>query len=104
MPLQQSMGTEYDIFYPHDAHPEGVNTKDVIARSQLVLAEVSHPSTGQGIELGWADTSNVPIICFYRKGSAISGALRFVTQDFFEYTTTDDMIEQLRVAIEKSRA
>src|SRR5258708_4223441 len=35
--------------------------KDIIRESDLVIAETSYPSTGEGIELGWADSFKVPV-------------------------------------------
>lgn len=99
-PLKQTLGKEYDIFLPHEEHDEGVKSKDIIPECDIILAEVSQPSTGQGIELGWADTSNKPIICFYRSGSKVSGALRFITDKRIEYKSSSDMIEKLRVEID----
>lgn len=57
----------HDIFFPHDEATKNVNTKDIIKQSDLVIAEVSLPSVGQGIELGWADFVETPILCIYQK-------------------------------------
>lgn len=99
-PLKKSLSKEYDIFFPHDEHVDGVKSKDIIPTSYAILAEVSYPSTGQGIELGWADANNIPIICFYKSGVKISSALRFVSNRLVEYETEDDMIEKLNAEIE----
>jgi hypothetical protein len=103
-PLKKSLAKEHDIFFPHDEHDDGVNSKNVIPGCDAVLAEVSYPSTGQGIELGWADAANVPIICFYRTGAKISSALRFISGTIVEYDTIDDMIEKFRYEIENLSA
>jgi hypothetical protein len=97
-PLKQSL-PEHEIFYPHELHKDGIKSKDIIPTCEIIIAEVSYPSTGQGIELGWADASNIPIICFYRKNSNISSALRFVSRTLIEYDSESDMIEKLRVAL-----
>lgn len=59
------------------------------------MAEVSYPSTVQGIELGWADAKNVPIICIYRKDLRPSGALKAVSNTFIEYTDSQEMIKKI---------
>ncbi len=64
-----------------------------------MIAEVSYPSTGQGIEIGWANASNVPIICIYRSGMGPSGALRFISNQIVEYSSPDDMVAKLRSII-----
>lgn len=70
--------------------------REVIPACDIVLAEVSYPSTGQGIELGWASAANIHIIAFYRHGSSRSSALEFVATDMFEYETQDDMLDGIR--------
>ena len=99
-PLKQTLGKEYDIFLPHEKNSEGVKSKDIISECDIVLAEVSQPSTGQGIELGWADSNNKPIICFYRTGSKVSSALRFITNNHIDYESSNDMIKKLYIEIE----
>lgn len=94
-PLKQSLANKYDIFFPHDTKNMGTKSKDIIASSDILLAEVSYPSTGQGIELGWADTSNVPILCFYHSGAKISSSLKFICNSFLEYSSTEEMIRKL---------
>ena len=60
-----------------------------------MLAEVSHPSVGVGIELGWADASNVPIILLRQKGARISSALTAVSTKGIAYSDSQDLIAQL---------
>ena len=94
-PLRRSLAKRVDIFFPHSKENINTKSKDVIAVSDVVLAEVSYPSTGQGIELGWADASSTRIVCFYRSGSKISSSLRFISNEHIEYTTADDMVAKL---------
>lgn len=97
IPLRSSdIAREHQIFFPHDK--ENINTisKNVIAHSELLIAEVSYPSTGQGIELGWANDGNAQILCIYRAGSKTSSSLRFVATQFIEYDNTDDMLSKLK--------
>jgi len=94
-PLKRSLAKTQDIFFPHDEENIGTKSKDIIAKSNFVLAEVSYPSTGQGIELGWANDEEIPIVCFYRSGHLSSGSLRFISDTFIEYTSTEDMTEKL---------
>jgi hypothetical protein len=60
-----------------------------------VVAEVSHPSTGQGIELGRADSANIPIVCFHEADIEPSSSLRFVTKELVSYKTAGDLISKL---------
>jgi hypothetical protein len=94
-PLKQSSLNKHNIYYPHDGTNAGKMSKDVIRGSDLVLAEVSYPSTGQGIELGWADSSNIAILCVYRAGSDVSGAIKTVCSEFIEYSSLEELIDKL---------
>jgi len=84
-----------EFFFPHDTHENGIKTKDIIRDFDLVIAEVSLPTTGQGIELGWADYCDVPILCIYEKGSKISSSIRFLTDNVIEYNDTEDMLKKI---------
>ena len=88
-----------DFFFPHDNN--SINTKEVISHCDLIIAEVSMPSTGQGIELGWANYANIPILCIYEKGVTISSALKYVTDSFIEYENIEDMINKISVFLNK---
>lgn len=72
-----------------------VITKELIKSCDLVIAEVSMPSTGQGIELGWANMLNIPIICIHEQGSKISRSLQYVAQEFIEYKGSEDMLRKI---------
>lgn len=72
-----------------------VRTEDVISKYDLIIAEVSLPATGQGIELGWADYAKTSILCIYKKGVQISSSLKFITNDFIEYENDIDMINKI---------
>ncbi len=100
-PLKQTIGRQHEVFYPHDEHEEGARSKGMIASSDVVLAEVSYPSTGQGIELGWADAAGVPIVCFYRADTQPSGALKFICDTSIPYGDTDEMCRELAVALQE---
>ncbi len=94
-PIKQSnLVRENALFFPHDDN-KIVNTKEMIANYDLVIAEVTLPATGQGIELGWADYAKTPIVCLYEKGAKISSSLKFITKDFIEYESEIDMINQI---------
>ncbi|HWY79062.1 MAG TPA: hypothetical protein VNW29_01765 [Candidatus Sulfotelmatobacter sp.] len=94
-PLRNSeLNKKHEIIFPHEDEQER-ETKDSIRDADLVVAEVSFPSTGEGIELGWANASYVSIICFYKSGSKISNALQHVTADIFVYDSMDSMIAKI---------
>lgn len=93
-PLKDSKLSENNILiFPHEG--EVKNSKPIIKECDLVIAEVSFPSIGQGIELGWADYLNIPILCIYKETAKISSSLKLITNLFVKYSDQDDMIEKI---------
>lgn len=83
-PIQKSFRLKkHNFFFPEDRVK---NTRDVIKSCDIMIADVSYPSTGTGIEIGWASTVNKPIYCIYKQGTNYSFSLKFITQNFYEYT------------------
>lgn len=93
-PLKRNLASLHDLLLPH-ASDSDIHSKDLIESSDLILAEVSYPSTGQGIELGWADSARKPIICVYNASTAPSGALRHIAKSLVAYTDSQDMITKI---------
>lgn len=102
LPIRNSkLNNIYDFFLPHENNRK-VNTKNLIKSCDLVLAEVSYPSTGQGIELGWASIMSIPIICIYNENKKYSPALHYVSNQFIAYKNKTDMIEKITKILKKS--
>ncbi|MEK7615477.1 MAG: hypothetical protein AAB431_03790 [Patescibacteria group bacterium] len=96
-----SFGQKHTLILPHENSEEVSSSKEFFQKKcDLVIAEVSQPSTGMGIELGWADAFNVPIACLHKKGSPISKSLSTISTMIFEYTDTDDMITIIQKIIQ----
>jgi hypothetical protein len=84
------------VYFPHAGKVR--NSIEVYKEynTDLILAEVSEPATGQGIELGWANMLNIPIICLYKnnmqiphkepyKAKPYSSSLKEVSSQFIFY-------------------
>jgi hypothetical protein len=101
-PIKESeLADIHRFFLPHE--PENINAdaKDELKQTDVLVAETSFPSTGQGIELGLANVAGVPIICFYRIGAKPSSSLRFITGKVIEYTDTHDLLVKLQVQLDQ---
>ncbi len=98
-PLKNSIlnGT-HQFILPHDISQESYPSKKLFTDKgcDLILAEVSFPSTGQGIELGWANILGVKIVGVYKKGSKISSSLNEVTKDFIVYENREELVNKLQ--------
>ncbi len=93
IPIKQSeLFSQHQFILPHDHARDPINSKEQIACCDLIIAEVSYPSTGQGIELGWAHSLNIPIYCFHLKDKKYSSSLKFISNNIFLYQNISDML------------
>lgn len=96
-PLRNSdLNKKHEITLPHEDSSEQFDSKNYFKDCDLVIAEVTYPSTGMGIELGWADYNNVKVICIYKYDAKVSGALKAITNDFIEYYDSVDLVNKLQ--------
>ncbi len=99
LPLRKSeLNKKHQIFLPQENGKETI-TKEMIKNTDVIIAEVSYASTGQGIELGWADIFKIPIICIYKQGSNYSLAVEKLTDKFIVYKDSDDLIKKLTLLL-----
>jgi hypothetical protein len=102
LPLKASeLAKEHTFTFPHDQSLTPWPTKNIISTCDLFIAEVSRPSIGLGIELGWANVHNRSILCIYPKGSKPSESSKIVTNDFVEYDSSNDLLKQVSEYITK---
>ena len=93
-PLKDSqLSREHEFILPHEATEK--KSKKLIEEADLVLAEVSYPSTGSGIELGWANAFDKPILCAHKTETKPSSAVKFVASDIIAYQDAEHFISVL---------
>lgn len=102
-PLKNSsLAQEHEFVFPHLDSEQPFDSKKTFEAKecQLILAEVSLPSTGQGIELGWANMLNLPIIAFHNTQAEISNSLQKICKKIIAYENTiEEIIVELKQAI-----
>lgn len=91
----------HHFFLPHEPENIDIDAVDELKQTDVLVAEVSLPSTGQGIELGQASAASVPIICFYKTGAKTSNSLRFVTNKSIEYSNIYDLLAKLQIELDQ---
>jgi len=97
---QSSLNNKHTFVLPHETSDEPFNSKDYFKNeADLMIAEVSESAIGLGIELGWADIYEVPIICIYRSGSKVSSSLKVVSKNFVEYSNSKELISEIERVI-----
>lgn len=99
---RSSLTTKHQFIFPHD-EGQKIDSKELFHNKMcdLVVAEVSTPATGQGIELGFANIYNIPIICFYKSGARISNSLKAITDKIIEYKNADNLVAELNDELNK---
>lgn len=95
-----------EFIFPHENGSDSFNSKELFEKHlcDLVLAEVSFPATGQGIELGWANIFKIPIICFYKTGKTPAGSLKVITNKIIEYEDGPDLVNKLTIELKLNYA
>lgn len=96
-PLQELDLVGCEFVFPHVDSEAPTNSKEQMKSIDLMIAEVSYPSTGLGIEIGWADSLNKPIVCIHKAGTVPSTAISGVCREITEY----DSLESLKEAMKK---
>lgn len=97
-PLRKSkLNKIHEIIMPHENTKELFNSKDFLKKDSknIIVAEISYPSIGLGIELGWANAFGNKIICIYKKDAKLSNSVKVVTKNIIAYENTDDLIDKL---------
>lgn len=92
---------EYNFIFPHEKSSKSLNGFDFYKDIDIMIAEVSESGTGIGIELGFAYSLNIPILCFYKKGCKYANSINSVTKNIVEYESIDDLLFKIYILIDK---
>ncbi len=103
-PLKHSsMTAHHEFIFPHEQTDALYDSKTLFENHEcdMVFAEVSFPSTSQGIELGWANAQHLPIVAFHKSTAEISNSLQKLCKKIVIYEDTiEAAIDGLKEAIE----
>jgi nucleoside 2-deoxyribosyltransferase len=103
-PLAMSAITQHhELIFPHKNKDSFMHSKEIIKACDLVVAEVSYPATGLGIELGWADAFNTPILCIHHNKAKPSRSLSAITQHIITYDSSEGMVQEVSHFIDEYR-
>lgn len=92
-PIQSSEAFKnHSIVLPHAVSTDLYNSKAFFdIDCDLVIAEISYPSTGLGIELGWADDRELPIAALAQSGLKVSSSAQAISQRVWYYQTSSQL-------------
>lgn len=91
----------HELILPHDKSDSSITPREFYKTIDIFIAECSEKATGLGIELGWAYDDMKKIYCILQKGKKISGSLRAVTDKFYEYNNSQEMVNIVKSIISK---
>jgi hypothetical protein len=86
---------EFELILPHEKSETPEHSKDIIKTCSAIVAEISIPSHGVGIEIGWADSFGIPIIFIFKKNSKISTSLKLLSNNFIGYDRVENILPKL---------
>ena len=102
LPIRNSdLNDLFIIELPHEDTVEPFMFIEHMKTLTAIIAEVSLSATGQEIELDWASTHEVPIICIHQKGTTPARSLATVSQHFYEYDGPEDMIAKIKEGLDE---
>ncbi|MBI2668076.1 hypothetical protein HYX17_04900 [Candidatus Woesearchaeota archaeon] len=102
-PIRKSqLNKQYNFILPHEKNDELFDSKELFRNGcDIVIVESSYPKIGVGIEVGWADAYNIPIVAIYKKGFKISSSMEFISKAIIEYNSSNDMISKLKETLKR---
>lgn len=99
-PIRDNKSLEVDeIILPHETNAHRSNTREFYQTIDCFIAECTMPSTGLGIELGWAYDNHKRIYAIHKSGSEISSSIKSVTSKIYSYSSKEEMIQLIQKII-----
>jgi len=101
LPLRNShLNNEFEFILPHEQSDTLFSSKDFLKNEcDIIVVEASYPKLGVGIEVGWADAYEIPIIAMYKKDFKLSPSIQSLSKEIIEYSSKEEMISKLGSAL-----
>ena len=102
-PLKKSSLDEgYNLVFPHEDSDKLFDSEKFFEKDcDLVVTDVSKASTGLGIELGWADSMDLPILCICGEDYNPSSSIEAVTERLENYSDSREIVEIINQEIKR---
>jgi hypothetical protein len=98
---ESSLNPKYQFFLPHENSDELASSKEFFKNEcDVLVVEASYPKIGVGIEVGWADAFDVPLIVLIRKDFKLSASLKFIAKEIITYSSNEEMLLNLEKSLE----
>ena len=99
----KNLSDVYGGVFPHENSDEQFSSREYFqsGRCKVFVAEVSHHSTGLGIELGWADICGVPLICCVQRDARLPGSIATLNAEVIVYEDVHDLVVKIGSRLER---
>lgn len=97
-PLRNAdLAKRHEFLFPHERGLDLFPTRDLFNNKgcDLIFAEVSFPSHGQGVELGWAFDRGIRIIFAHKPEAKLSVVIPELSKEIFAYSTKEELVSKL---------
>ena len=84
-----------NIVLPHEHSDKPFNSREFLKDCEYMIAEVSHKSTGLGVEMGWADAYGTVVLCFHKEGVKPSESIKEVAYAIIEYSESEGLLTKV---------
>lgn len=93
--VESSLTSKYNFKFPHENSKELFNSKEFLKKCDYMIAEITYPSLGLGIEIGWADIYGIEIIFLLKKGMKKPNSISAINGHVIEYENELDLTDKL---------
>lgn len=90
----------YDFQLPHE-HGDDYNSREAIRRSRALVADVTYPDLGVGIEIGWAQSMDKPIIIVHEEGRSPLPFVKYASSKIYSYSGREDVAAKILEALKQ---
>lgn len=97
--LESGLAAHHDFVLPYRHVKAMTHSENIIKGCDLLLAEVTYPSLGCGIEMAWAKQYGVPVLAIHQEGSKASSSVQAITGNVVTYTDSRDLINIIEQAL-----
>ena len=102
-PLQRAFldNPSVNLNLPHSESLQPSRTQKSIGQADLLVAEVSFPSTGSGIEIGWANSKKIPVLAVHKTDHQPSSSVALSADKVTEYCSDNELIYKIKEFIDE---
>lgn len=102
LPIKNSkLWDMYGFILPHDNRDYHPDSKKGIQNSKVFIAEISYPSTGAGIEIGWANTYNIPTLFIHNQTYNPPAYFNTMSPYVIKYNKLDEIPNLIKQVLEE---